>query len=194
VLAGHIFVHTTIINSSFDPDSVFFWDTALYTKATSVFMFLQIVSIYLGMLCSMKPFFRSLISLCLLPHHPLLIIYSYIPTNLWMLHILPVCWLTMVQVWGAVHVLSYSMRSPLALLSTSASHRRGTPIARHLQTSICMLPMQTRIGDLGRRRPRPTPPAQPPQRPARWIRLHHTLLRPLCRPPQLSRLLLNSCG
>jgi hypothetical protein len=38
VLAGHIFAHTIIANFSFDLNSVFFWDIALFTKVTSVSM------------------------------------------------------------------------------------------------------------------------------------------------------------
>jgi hypothetical protein len=109
------------------------------------------------MLCSMKQFFLSLIHLCLLPHHPLLIIYSYILTILWMLHILPFCWLTMVQVWGAVHVLSYSTRILLALPSTSARRMRMSIYMRPMQTWILFALPRAPISVLGRHRPRPLP-------------------------------------
>ena len=98
VRVGHIFAHTISINLSIGRKNVCSLGTVLSTKVTSVFTFRQIVFTFLVMLCSMRLSSRFPRS-----HHPPILpspsctLFQFCLINLWMLHILLCCCLTMVQ-------------------------------------------------------------------------------------------------
>jgi hypothetical protein len=106
VRVSHTLVHTIIVNLNFGLKSVCFSDTVLFIKATSAFMFLQIVLLSLAMLSLMRPFFRFW-HFRVLPHHHHITLHLLCLTSFKMLHTLCCCCLIMVQVLVEEHVFNF---------------------------------------------------------------------------------------
>ena len=142
VRVGRIFVRTISINLSIDLNNVCFLGTVLSTKVTSVFTSRQIVFTFLVMLCSMRLSSRFPRS-----HHPPILpslsctLFQFCLINLWMLHILLCCFLTMVQGLDEALDLSFWMMiwpqlRQLLLRQMRRSTRLPPPLPRLTPTSI----------------------------------------------------------